>query len=47
MLSAVRHISFNATKTVAASELPPPKPPPAGMRFSTSMSAPWLHLVAI
>jgi len=31
---------LSATKQVAASELPPPKPPPMGMRLSTLMSAP-------
>ena len=30
----------SATSVVAASELPPPRPPPMGMRFLMAMSAP-------
>ena len=37
---------FRATSTVAASDEPPPNPPPAGMRFSTEMSAPWRLLAS-
>src|SRR5579883_115597 len=36
----VFHSAFNATSTVAASELPPPSPAPIGMRLVTAISAP-------
>ncbi len=34
------HRRLSASSTLAASELPPPMPPPCGMRFVTAMSAP-------
>ena len=36
----VPHILLRATSVVAASELPPPRPPPIGMRFLIEISAP-------
>ena len=38
------HNWSRATSTVAASDEPPPKPPPIGTRFSMPMSTPCLHL---
>ena len=38
--SPVPHSRFSTMSVVAASELPPPRPPPIGRRLSTSMSAP-------
>ena len=34
------HKRFKAINTVAASELPPPKPPPVGMRLCSHISTP-------
>ena len=39
-MSPVRHIWLSATSVVAASELPPPSPPPIGMLFLMAISAP-------
>src|SRR6185295_20387688 len=36
----VPHSLLSASSTVAASELPPPRPPPIGMTFRTEISAP-------
>ena len=38
--TAAARVAFSATSTVAASELPPPRPPCTGMRLSSSMPTP-------
>jgi hypothetical protein len=46
-----RHIRspkrLSASSTLAASELPPPMPPPSGMRFVSAMSTPERHALVL